>query len=170
MNEDIIFSEKQKFRQWWLWLIFLVVNGLLLAGVFKQFSTERRPGDYQTSNSSLIVSVVILLLITVFFFILRLETQINRQGIKVRFYPFHLSFRSYPWESISKAYVRNYSPIMEYGGWGIRFGLMRKGRALNVSGNQGLQLEFNNDKRLLIGTRKPEELKQIMTSLGKGEE
>lgn len=170
MNEDIIFSEKQKFRQWWLWLIFLVINALLLAGVFKRFSDVRYPDDYTTSTTSLLISTAILVFITVLFFILRLETQINSEGIKVRFYPFNLSFRFYPWENITKAYVRNYSPIMEYGGWGIRFGLMRKGRAMNVSGNQGLQLEFNNAKRLLIGTRKPEELKQVVTRFGKGEE
>ena len=54
---------------------------------------------------------------------------------------------------------------MEYGGWGLRYGFFGKGRALNVSGNTGLQIEFNNGKRLLIGTNKPRELKEVLTKL-----
>ncbi|WP_316842352.1 hypothetical protein [Pedobacter gandavensis] len=167
MEQGIIFSEKQRFRQWWLWLIFLGINGLFLAGAFKQIIGGEQFGDKPMSNSGLLISVTVSLLITVLFFILRLETRINEKGIYVRFYPFHMSFRYYPWESINKANVRKYSAIMEYGGWGIRFGLMGNGRALNVSGNQGLQLVFNNDEKLLIGTHKPEELKQVLNALGK---
>lgn len=40
----------------------------------------------------------------------------------------------------------------DYGGWGIRYG--RKGKAFNVFGSRGLQLEFTNGKRLLIGSQK----------------
>jgi hypothetical protein len=40
---------------------------------------------------------------------------------------------------------------MEYGGWGIKYGKM--GKAYNVSGNRGVQLEFTDGKRLLIGSQ-----------------
>ncbi len=46
--------------------------------------------------------------------------------------------------------------MKEYGGWGIRYGM--KGMAYNVSGNRGVQLEFETGKRLLIGSQRPEEL------------
>ncbi|MCX2451811.1 DUF6141 family protein [Pedobacter sp. PLR] len=170
MEEGIIFSEKQKFRQWWLWLIFLVLNSVFLVGAFNQIVEGKPFGDQPMSNSVLLISVCVLLLITALFFMLRLETRINSKGIYVRFYPFHLSFRYYPWESINKVKVRKYSPLMEYGGWGIRFGLLTRERALNVSGNQGLQLEFNDYKRLLIGTHKPDELMQVLHILGKDQE
>ncbi|MBB2150838.1 hypothetical protein [Pedobacter gandavensis] len=170
MEEGIIFSEKQRFRQWWLWLILFVLNGVFLNGAFKQIFEGKQFGDQPMSNTALLISVFVLLLITFLFVILRLETRINNNGVYVRFYPFHLSFRYFPWESINLAKVRKYSPIMEFGGWGIRFGLITKGRALNVSGNQGLQLEFNNYQKLLIGTHKPEELKQALHILGKDQE
>ncbi|WP_316747347.1 DUF6141 family protein [Pedobacter gandavensis] len=170
MEEGIIFSEKQKFRQWWLWLIFLVLNGTVLIGAFNQVVEGKPFGDQPMSDSGLLISVFVLLLLTVLFFILRLETQINDKGIYVRFYPFHLSFRYYPWESINKVKVRKYSPLMEFGGWGIRLGLLTRARAFNVSGDQGLQLEFNDYQRLLIGTHKPDELKQVLHTLGRDQE
>ncbi len=86
--------------------------------------------------------------------------MIKTDGIYVKFFPFHMSFRHYPWDQIHKSYVRKYNPILEYGGWGLRG--LGKNRALNVSGNQGLQLELEGNKRLLIGTRKPDELNNII--------
>ncbi|WP_316822789.1 hypothetical protein [Pedobacter gandavensis] len=165
--EGIVFSEQQRFRQWWLWFIFLGINGMFLTGVFKQVVGGQQFGNQPMSNTGLLISVSLSLLITILFVILRLETRIDDKGIYVRFYPFHISFKYYPWESISRANVRKYSPVMEYGGWGLRFGLMGNGAAFNVSGNQGLQLVFNNGQKLLIGTHKPEELKQVLNILAK---
>ena len=36
MDEEVLFTERQHFKQWWLWLILWGINGLLLFGVFKQ--------------------------------------------------------------------------------------------------------------------------------------
>ncbi|MDQ1088364.1 hypothetical protein [Siphonobacter sp. SORGH_AS_1065] len=56
--------------------------------------------------------------------------------------------------------------MTEYGGWGLRLGLFGKGIAFNVSGNKGLQLEFIDHKKLLIGTNKPEELTKVLSEIG----
>ena len=56
--------------------------------------------------------------------------------------------------------IREYKPIMEYGGWGIRgFG---SNRALNIKGKIGLQLVFKNGQKLLIGTQKADEIVKIL--------
>jgi hypothetical protein len=54
--------------------------------------------------------------------------------------------------------ARTYRPILEYGGWGIRYSPFAKGWAYNVSGNQGVQLELASGKRILIGPQRAEEL------------
>jgi hypothetical protein len=67
---------------------------------------------------------------------------------------------------LTKIYVRQYAALTEYGGWGLRFGLWGKGTAYNVSGNKGLQLEFHTNKKLLIGTKKPDELTEALNKMG----
>jgi hypothetical protein len=158
MNSEILFTETQKFRQWWVWLIVIGVNGILLFGVYKQIILREPFGDNPLSDNALIVSIVITFLITILVLILRLETIISRAGIHVRFFPFHRQFKSYPWNSITRFYIRKYAAISEYGGWGVRIIGHNKGNALNVSGNKGLQLEFESGEKLLIGTHKPEEI------------
>ena len=95
---------------------------------------------------------------TVLFFILKLETEVRSDGLYVRFYPFHIRYKKFTPKDLAEFYSRTYKPIREYGGWGIRCSFTGKGKAYNVSGNKGLQLVLTNGKKLLIGSRKPDEL------------
>lgn len=54
-------------------------------------------------------------------------------------------------------HVRQYRPILDYGGWGIRWA-PGKGWAYTVRGNLGVQLELSDGKRLLVGSQSPEGL------------
>ena len=82
----------------------------------------------------------------------------------MRFFPFHFREKHFAWEDISKAYVRRYSPLWEYGGWGIKYGF--QGKAYNVSGNEGIQLELKSGKRVLIGTTLPKKASETLVSYG----
>lgn len=57
-------------------------------------------------------------------------------------------------------FVREYKPILEYGGYGIRYSF--SGKAYNVRGKMGLQLKFKDGGKLLIGTQKMEEMEDIL--------
>ena len=166
MKNEILYTETQRFKQWWLWLILLTGNGLFIFGVFKQVFTGQQFGDKPINNTELLMTTALTLLVTILFLNLRLETIIKKDGIYVRFFPFHIKFKHYPWESLTKSFIRTYSAITEYGGWGLRVGLFRKGRAFNVSGDKGLQLEFTNNKKLLIGTNMPDQLTEVLNKIG----
>lgn len=166
MDNEILFTESQRFKQWWLWMILLGINGLFLFGVYQQVIGGQQFGDKPMSDTELLIITGLTLLLAFLFINFRLDTIIKRDGIYVRFFPFHMTFKHYNWNNLTKSFVRQYSAISEYGGWGLRFGLFGKGKAYNVSGNKGLQLEFNNNKKLLIGTTKPDELTKILNKIG----
>ena len=165
MNQSLLFTETQKFKQWWIWLLLLGLNGTILFGIYQQLFLDQQFGNKPLSDVGLIVTGIFISLITIVFLLFKLETQIKENGIYVRFFPIHISFQFYTWESISKLEVREYKPISDYGGWGIRG--FRKNRALNVSGNIGLQLEFKDGKKLLIGTTKSDELSDVIHRMNK---
>lgn len=166
MKKEILFTEKQRFKQPWVWLILLATNGLFLFGVFKQVICGQQFGDKPIGNMELLIITGLTLVLTALFLSFRLETAIKKDGIYVRFFPFHLKFKHYTWDNLTKSFVRKYSPMTEYGGWGLRLGLFGKGTAFNVSGNIGLQLEFTDNKKLLIGTNKPDELTETLNKIG----
>ena len=170
MEVKILFAENQKFKQWWLWLILLGLNGVFIFGMVNQLYYNKPFGDKPTNDSGLITGFVIVLLLTILFYFFKLQTLIKTDGIYVRFFPIYIAYKKYSWYTLIKSYVRKYSPIGEYGGWGIRFGFYKSGNALNISGNYGLQLEILNKTKLLIGTNKPEELKEVLIKLDKYQE
>lgn len=157
MKENSVFYEKQRFRQWWLWLIIIFLLGFTIYN-FIDNNEYFSPGE-------LITSFAVTTIIFILFLIIKLETKIDELGIRVRLFPFHLQFKYFPWKTIQKAYIREYSPIGEYGGWGFRIGLLGKGKAYNISGNIGLQLVFKDNKRLLIGTQKSEEITKYLAEI-----
>lgn len=150
MENKFEFTEKQRFTQWWLWLLLSAV----MMYIIYNFIEDRQ----YFSTLELAISILIPILVIILFLVIRLETKIDEHGISVRFFPFQITFRHYPWRNIKKAYVRKYSPLAEYGGWGIRLGLFGTGKAYNIKGNQGLQIIFNDEKKVLIGTQKLEEI------------
>ena len=166
MSNEILFSETQKFKQWWLLLILFGINGLFLFGVFIQVIGGQQFGNKPMSDTALIIATVLTFLLTFLFINLRLDTIIKKDGIYVRFFPIHIKFKHYAWDTLTKSFVRHYSAITEYGGWGLRIGLFGKGKAFNVSGDKGLQLEFANNAKLLIGTNKPDQLTAALKEIG----
>lgn len=166
MGKEILFTERQRFTQWWLWLILLGVNALFMFGVFIQVTGGKQFGDKPMTNTGLLIATLLTFAFTLIFINFRLETIIKKDGIYVRFFPLHLKFKHYTWESITKSYVRQYLPLREFGGWGLKHGLGAKGTAFNISGNKGLQLEFTDKKKLLIGTNKPDELTATLNKIG----
>lgn len=167
MKEYHRFSETQKFRQWWLWFILAVIKVAMGFFIVTQVLVGKPFGSNAVDNIALLAGFLFMMILSFLFFIMKLETRISDSGIAVRFYPFQLKFRNYKWEDLEEAYLREYSPISEYGGWGMRYSLVGKGRALNVSGRMGLQLVFKNGRKLLIGTSKPEDLMQILSVMGR---
>ena len=166
MKDDILFAERQRFNQWWLWLLILGINGVFFWGTFQQVIKGTPFGDHPMSNTGIVFTSILMLSITLLLFNVRLETIIKEEGIYVRFFPFHVKFKFYSRVTIKKAFIRIHNPLTEYGGYGIRLGIMGKGKAFNVSGNKGLQLVFEDDTKLLIGTNEPDQLMLVLLKLG----
>lgn len=164
MNKPLIYSETQRFNQWWIWLIYLLLCGLTLFMAISQFVFDRPVGNVPASDGQMLAIVLLMLFLIAFFASCHLKTMIYPSEIHVRLYPFHLRYRVLKSEDIEQMTIETYKPISEFGGWGLRYG--RGGMAYNVSGNIGLRLLFRNQKRLLIGAKNPEELREALKKAG----
>jgi hypothetical protein len=160
-----VFRERQYFRQTVLWL-FLIVQFLLLLGMFLlKMVWGIQMGNYELSQWELLLFLILISGFCFLFYIMHLETRIDEDGVHFRYFPFQTKMKTIEWNRVQSAFVRKYSPLWEYGGWGLRVNLFGKGGAYNVSGNYGLQLKYDQGVRFLIGTGRPEELEEILISL-----
>lgn len=162
MESQSLFTEKQRFTQWWFWLIVIGVNVIFIIGNYQQVICGKPFGDHPMSDNGLLIGLGITLAATYFLINIRLETKVKEDGIYIRFFPIHLAYKKYTWERIDKIFVRAYKPIPEYGGWGIRYGIFGSGMAYNIKGNKGIQLILTDGSRLLIGTQNPSEVATVL--------
>jgi hypothetical protein len=107
-----------------------------------------------------IAGIVLNVLISLVLVCTKLQIRLESDALYVRFFPFHLQFRKINFDDITLIYPRSYLPLSEFGGYGIRFG--SQGRAYNISGNKGVQLEFINGHKLLLGSQKAEEFTTLL--------
>ena len=143
---NYIFEENQKFTQWWLWVILLSFP-IISVGPFDD-------------NEINIYYVLIGLLIPCFFFLLQLRVKVSAEGLHYQFFPFHIKSHTIKLEDIEKFKAMEYSPLKEYGGWGIKYRF--KGKAYNVSGNKGVKIFLKNGLNIMFGSQKYNELAKAL--------
>lgn len=160
-NSFVLFREEQRFWRPWLGVVFvplIFVAGIFGFGMWQQIVHGIPWGKRPISDP-------LLVLVTMFTFLipgltlwllrsLRLTTVVDRGGIEVNLWPVrrrHISLAE-----ISSVAARDYNPITEYGGWGLRLG--PKGWAYNVGGRRGVQLELSKGFPVLIGSQRADEL------------
>jgi len=160
-NSNVLFQEEQ--RLWRPWLAVLFVPALFAAftlsfGVWQQVIGGTPWGNRPMSDPLLaLVTLVTFLVPGVTLWLLysiRLTTVVDRRGVEVHLWPVrrrHISFTE-----IRSVAARDYNPILEYGGWGLRFG--SKGWAYNARGRRGVQLELSKGFPVLIGSQRANEL------------
>lgn len=157
-----VFNETQKFGQGWLRLVLMSLGLLTIIPVVVMVDWQELP------TSELIIMVfavsITLGILGFILFLFRLESRIDEQGVHFGFFPIPGRMNRVSWSEIKEISVRKYSPIGEYGGWGYRITFSRsKGKAYNVTGNIGIQLELHSGKKILIGTQLKQEAESTLS-------
>lgn len=167
-QEATVFSEVQRCTAWWFWVVTIGMICSALANFV--FWLLRGVGlDNVPLNTVLwIVFSLILVMVAVPLTMLKLTTRITDIAIHVRLSPVPLGMmhpNRFAWGSVRRAYVREYHEFREYGSFGIRYAKPSIGDAISMNGKWGLQLELFGGQKMLISTRKPEELRAALAEL-----
>jgi len=147
-----LFKEKQRFNQWWLWLLLAVSSATPIIIFYKEYTND-------TVSSNNLWALIIIFLAIILFAVLRMKTVVTKENIQLTQYPF--VWRTINLSDIDTMKVINYGFV---GGWGIRF-WTKYGTVYNVRGNKGLHIKLKNGKQFVIGTQKPQELEKVVELL-----
>jgi hypothetical protein len=127
---------------------------------------ELAKGNVGGEEGAMPVPVVVLCLVIGFgipflFYCLMgdLRTRVTTEGIHLSWGFAELIRKNIPIEEIEAAEAVTYSPIGDFGGWGIRMGGDKK-RAWTVSGKRALLLHLSDGTRFYVGSAKPERILQ----------
>jgi len=164
LSGPVIYREVQRFRQWFLYLPVLIVT----VAVWWQFAEQVVLGRSTAEEPvptwlAWVLAIVFGLGTPAFLLTLRLVTEVRPGVLRIRLFP--VSKVEIPTAHILEAAVRHYSPLKEYGGWGVRISRTH-GRAYNAYGSLGVQLLVEGRGPVLIGSQRPEELLAALVAAG----
>jgi hypothetical protein len=153
------FNEKQEARNSSWKLLYIPIAAAWI------FTTYLNNGGIEEQLLFWLIGLGITLILVVLIKVLNLHTQIDENGISVKFSLLMSKQEKFLWDNISRAEIKKYSPITEYGGWGYRLGLFAKKRAYSISGNIGLELTLKDGQTVMIGTKRAEEMQAYLQYL-----
>jgi hypothetical protein len=159
--EEAIYHEEQKPRQWFivgaigLSVIVTLFMGIriLMVREFESLSVQ-----YLVGTSLILLAIAEVILFSKF----KMTSEVCSDMIRVKFTYLFLRWKEIKFDEIESYEINKYSPIREYGGWGIRYSPLMKKKAYNISGNMGIKLKLKDGWTLLIGTQRPEEFKNAL--------
>lgn len=152
-----VFNEAQSYRGTWVMYLILLVELPTIVLLLVFFLKE---DDKSEMGIALIVVIGSLFIILLFLSTLKLETRIDDLGISFRYFPFIRKWRKIEKDQILSVKVINYSPVMDYGGWGLKGNKTTK--AYSILGDEGILIDTGEKKRIMIGTSKTKELKEFL--------
>lgn len=158
IGPNMLFSEEQRMTE--PKIIIPVVIGALLTPIVLYYALTK----IKSTDVAAVIAVVLGIELIVYglMFGTKMVTEVRPSDITVSAWPLSFLRRSIPLDQIRTCEARTYSPLGEYGGWGIRYG--RAGKAYNMRGNRGVQLVLASGERLLIGSQKADELAAVISS------
>ncbi|MBD2756772.1 hypothetical protein [Spirosoma validum] len=163
MENQPLFTEKQYFRQLLVIGLLVFINLFFIYGFVQQIILGHPFGTKSAPDAVLIIFLIGSFLLTYFMWTAHLATTISVRGIAYQFHPFQRKPTCIPWREIKACYVRKYSPLKEYGGWGYRN--YPKNSAFNVSGNTGIQIVLHTKEYVLLGTNKGDQAQRVIDSM-----
>jgi hypothetical protein len=148
------FYEAQRFRQIWVWILLAVIAVLAWYILALQLPS--------LDPISVIVVAIFGIVFPVWFYVTKLEVRVDETLLSYRMYPLQVRWKDLPFKEIESARSVTYRPVLDYTGWGIRFG--PKGWAYNAYGNKGVCIMRKNGKRFLLGSQRSEKLAMALQS------
>ncbi len=156
-----LFREEQRFRQLWIWLLIAGVAALQWWGFIQQIILGQPWGDNPGPDWMMwLLWLSIGIGMPAFFAYLRLIVTVTPEAVEIHFRP--LSRRTIPIAEIADVESGEYSPLRQYGGWGIRG--LGNNRVYSISGKQGVALTLVDGRKVLIGSLRANELADAISA------
>ena len=149
---QVLFQETQRFRQIWIWALILGISGVSLSSLF--FLEDKPPLNF----GDLAFPIGMILLLNTLFLSFTLTTRIEGDSLSYRFFPF-TRWRTFRFEEIETLDLVEYNGLWEYGGWGIKWN--GDSWSYTTGGKWGILVKTTN-KKFLLGTQKPEQVRQVI--------
>ena len=159
-------------RSGWAWWAHLMFSATFVAAAIPLL--ELAKGKVWGGADAMPVGVAILCLAlgvgipgAIYLFLGQLRVRVTDPGVEAVWGIAEVIRKVIPFRDVRKVESVTYSPLGEFGGFGIRMGLGGK-RAWTIRGNRAVRLHLTDGTLFYLGSQRPERLLSWIQSVGKG--
>lgn len=169
----VYFKEEQQYKRSHVVIFISLVSLVSLVPlgiwIYRQIILGESWGNKPMSDTGLVITFILVFLlilaVDLLFIFMKFIVEVRDDGIYYRYLPFINKPKAIKKSEINKYEIRNFRPVTEYGGHGIRTNKSKYGKAFTVKGKTGLQLYLNDRTKLLLGTQRPEKLLRAVNKI-----
>ena len=157
-------------RTTWGWWVYLLLAGLFwVLPLFTLLpeSLGRGGGGMSPGAAATLFLVLAPLPLLLFLFLGQLRIRVTDDAVEAAWGVAEVFKKRFPFQEILRAEAVTYSPLREFGGWGVRMGLGKK-RAWTTRGNRALVLHLTDGTRFYLTSDRPERLVVNIQAAGAG--
>jgi hypothetical protein len=149
--------EERSAWPWWVHLLMLFVLLALLWPLMGVAVGDGGEGGSSLPGPGIVLHLLLGTGIPVLFYLFlgQLRTRVFSDAVEVSWGLAEVVRKRIPFEEIQEVRPVTYSPIKEFGGWGLRHG-GRKKRAWNIRGDRAVLLTLGDGTRFYLGSDRPE--------------
>lgn len=157
-SDDVFITYKEVKRfSYWIWLIIAPISILMWVGAFTQIIMGKPFGSKPANDITLLLLWVIFgIIFPAAFYSIKYKIELNSERLLIGLLPFYK--KKIRLDEIGSCKVVSINPLLEFGGWGLRFNGQKVG--LMVKGNKGIEIILKNKEIYVIASEKMEELYQ----------
>ncbi len=164
MERGVLYEER---TGWALWVHFLVgltfVSAAIPIVLFMRGNVGGGQGQMSVGIAVFLFLIGIGLPGSIYAFMGQLRTRVTQKSLEISWGFLGVIKKTISFSEVEAAEAVTYSPLGDFGGWGIRMGGNKK-KAWTVKGNRALVLELKDGTRFYLGSEKPERLLPWVTS------
>ncbi len=146
----MLFHETQRYRNPVVWLVLLALATFLLYGTFQQVVLEQPFGENPAPDGGLISLALLGLVLIAIFAVMRMDTQVNQEGIFMRVFPWQFQYRKIEWGRFQSAEIKRL-PLFS-----LQAGVI--GKTYRIQGRRAVVVTLNDGAQFQLGTQRPNEL------------
>lgn len=157
-------------RTSWAWWVHFLIIGLFFGipvFVLLPEALKGVAGGMHAIEPSILFLLFLVLPVLFYAFLGQLRVRVTDRGVEAAWGLSEAFKKRFPFEEIVDAEGVTYSPLREFGGWGIRIGFGKK-RAWTTRGNRALVLHLTDETRFYLSSERPERFLVSIRSAGAG--
>ncbi|MBU0597919.1 hypothetical protein KKF61_02890 [Patescibacteria group bacterium] len=160
MDAQNQYREINKTRPWWAYLIITPMFIAAILGFIQQILLGQPFGANPAPDWGVWLVLIVFGIGLPWLFIASKQTIIiHGKTVSINLVP--LWKTTFTMDQVVKYYPRDFEPMRDFWGWGIRYGLRKGSRWIKAcvyfNENRGVQFELQNGRRLLIGSRQTDQ-------------